>query len=376
MEKSPKRKILQLIGYSSGPSGVWQRCKEESKQFLKMGYEVLVLSSNGIKGKPKERAPAEEIVEGIKVKRFPYWKLGGESYMTWPCIQEGTAYEPDIIITHSYRHTHSSKALKIRDNLIKQGKKCKCICVTHAPFVKGRSLIPRIVVYFKDLFSNLNKFDKVVAVCKWEIPMLRKLIGDGWRQKIRWIPNSIESRYFQDPINHKGKGVYYLGRYHPIKDLKTLLNGIASSEYYDKVTLIGSGDPYYVEDLILWAEKAGNSKVGKPIYDIEKKIKAMDKHEIFVLSLLREAFPIALFEAMSRGKIVVASRTDGAKEIIKNERNGFLFDIGYNLELAKILDNIYKMPKIEKMKIRNAARKTAEKYKMSVIMNRWERILA
>jgi len=366
-------KILMLVGYSSGASGVWQRCKDEAIAFAKQGHIVVIFSSNAIKGKPGERAEEFDVLKGqgyhINIKRFPYRKLGGESYMSWNFKKDAIEYDPTIILTHSYRHTHSDKAIKIAQRL-----KCICICITHAPFVQERSLPAKIIVAIKDYFSNIDYYDKVIAISKWEIPIIKEL--GVLPQKIKRIPNPIFDRYFEGPIN-PGKGILYLGRYHPIKDLKTLVIGVALSLDFNNITFVGSGEQREIDD-IKFVERINKIDINwnVPVYDLEKKIKIYDDHEIFVLPSLREAMPIALVEAMARGKIVVASRTDGSKELIINNKNGFLFNIGDHEELAVILDKISKIPEKSKQKIREEARASVKERCMSDVMKTWNSVIS
>ena len=58
--------------------------------------------------------------------------------------------------------------------------------------------------------------------------------------------------------------------------------------------------------------------------DIPDVLNAAD---IFVLPSLWEAFPIALLEAMSMGKAVIATNVDGTPEIIEHNRNGILIPV-------------------------------------------------
>lgn len=376
--KTKTLKILMLVGYSSGASGVWQRCKDEAIAFAKLGHTVVIYSSNAIKGKPEESAEQFDELKGvgykIDIKRFPYIKLGGESYMTWNFKKDAIKYNPTIILTHSYRHTHSNKTIKIAEKL-----RCKCICITHAPFVHNRSLLAKIVVAIKDYFSNIGQFDKVIAISKWEVPILKDL--GVLPQQIKRIPNPIFDKYFEGPIK-KGKGILYLGRHHPIKDLKTLIKGIALSKFFNAVTFVGSNEVENFDSVysleVIKDRTVRKVKIdwNKPEYDINKKIKILDNHEIFVLPSLREAMPIALVEAMARGKIVIASRTDGAKELIKNNKNGFLFNIGDYEELAKILDKINKMPNKLKQIIREEARASVKERCMSDVMRLWENVIS
>lgn len=49
--------------------------------------------------------------------------------------------------------------------------------------------------------------------------------------------------------------------------------------------------------------------------------------DIFILPSLWEGLPIGLLEAMSMGKIIIATNVDGTSEIIKNEHNGLLIEL-------------------------------------------------
>jgi len=359
-------RILLLVGYSSGPSGVWQRVKDEAKAFTDLGHTVVVFSSNAVKGSPKEEALDFEEIDGFNIRRFPYVKLGGESYMTWNFTKAAILYNPDIIISHCYRHTHSDKAVNIARRL-----GCKCVCVTHAPFIINRKFPDNIIVGVKDYFSNIYNFDNIVAISKWEVPLIKRL--GKLHDKITIIPNPIPDKYFESDIKN-GKGILYLGRFHPIKDLTTLVKGVASSKF-SKVTFIGSGDLDYVDE-VSFVERVERVNVDwdRPIYDIDSKIELFDKHEIFVLSSTREAMPISLVEAMSRGKIVISSRTDGGCELIEDGVNGFLFDIKDYKQLGMILNRIKKMSESEKNKIKEAARVSITDRKMSNVMKSLEKI--
>ena len=109
-------KILEVCPFSYGVCGVFTRVLTEAKAFKEMGYEVMIFSSNATKGS-KEKAPAEDDIDGIKIKRFPTIKLGGESFMYWNYKKEAIEYAPDFIIVHNYRHLHTTQALKIAEIL-------------------------------------------------------------------------------------------------------------------------------------------------------------------------------------------------------------------------------------------------------------------
>lgn len=365
--KKKSLKILILVGYSKGPSGVWQRAKDEAVEFKRRGYDVTIFSSNAVKGKPDERAEEFENMEGVPIIRFPYYKLGGESYMSWNFKFEAIKLNPDIIITHCYRHTHSGTAIKIAKKL-----DCKCYCVTHAPFVKKRTLPSKVVVWFKDKFSNINNYDRIIPISKWEIPFIKQLGYGVWPQKIKRIPNPLPDKFFEDKTEAVDPyGILFIGRFSEIKQLHTLIRGVGVSNY-ENLTMVGLGEEEYMKELY---QEAKMSKVNidwtGPIYDFDVKLRIIDEHEIFAMSSRREAMSIALVEAMARGKIVVSSKTDGAKELIKHGVNGFLYDIGDFKKLGEILNNIKEMSEKDKDKIKEEAKDSVREFKMSEVMKRW-----
>ena len=77
---------------------------------------------------------------------------------------------------------------------------------------------------------------------------------------------------------------------------------------------------------------------------------------------------------MARGKIVVATNTMGGKELIEDEKNGFLFNIGDSEGLRVILNKIREMSNEEKNKIREEAMRTSEEFRVSKIINKWDEI--
>lgn len=97
----------------------------------------------------------------------------------------------------------------------------------------------------------------------------------------------------------------------------------------------------------------------------------MDSCRVFILPSKREAMPQSLIEAMARRKIVISSDTEGGKEIVKDGKNGFLFNIGDASELANKLDyalshNI--------SSIKKEARKSVEKYSWDKIIEKIEKL--
>lgn len=345
-------KILELTNFSAGACGVFTRVFQESIELKKKGHEVLILSSNAIKGS-NELAPEHEIREDIKIKRFPFSRLGGESYMSWDFEQAALEFKPDIIIAHSYRHPHTKKALKIAKQL-----DIKCFLVTHAPFIednKTRSFFDGLAVNFYDKFIGkkiINQFTKIIAITHWEMPYLEKL--GAKKDKIVYIPNGISKEFFIQRTAPEQDKILFFGRISPVKNIENLINALALIKNKIKLEIVGPAEIDYMVSLkYIVKEKNLEESItfADAIYNIKDKITKIDSAKIFILPSKSEAMPQALIEAMARGKLVIASRTNGAKEIIKDNETGLLFDIDSEHELAQLID--FSLDANNKLKIKN-----------------------
>lgn len=366
-------RILEICLFSAGIDGVFARVKQES-ELLATKHEVMIFSSNLTKGS-EEIAKREDKIGNVRIRRFPAKKLGGESFMRWDFEPAALKFKPDVIIAHSYRHLHTTKALKVAKRV-----GCKLFLVTHAPFVSGnatRTSFSAFAVRFYDFFIGpriINKFDKVIAITKWEMPYLLNLGLN--KNKIEYIPNGIAEEFFKIKIEKKKSGkegnkILFFGRISPIKDIETLIMAMKILEK-EKIELeiVGPAEEEYLNMLKIMIDKLGlNDRIlfHKPIFDLKEKIKKIDSARIFVLPSKREAMPQALIEAMAREKIVISSDSPGAKDLIENGKNGFLFKVGNAKELA---EKIKKAIGIKYGGMGKEARKSVEKFEWNKVIKK------
>ena len=342
MKSRQKLKILEISPFSAGICGVWTRVKAEA-ELLSRKHDVFVFSSNIIRGTgEKETACENEIINKLKIKRFKTYSSFGENTFFWNCRKSALELKPDIIITHAYRQYYSTLALKIAKKL-----KIPCVLVTHAPFLdkKLRNWKLNLAVSLYDNLIGkkiLNEYDKVFTITKWEIPYLLAL--GIKKEKIVYSPNGIPEEFFKLKLKkpkNKIKKILFLGRISPIKDLSILIKAIALLKSKNLiVNLVGPAEAEYKNKLENEIKKLHLEKTIKflpAVYDLKKKINLIDNYDIFILPSKREGMPQALIEAMARKKLVISSTTDGGKEIIQDRKNGLLFEIGNQEQLAEKL---------------------------------------
>lgn len=376
-------KILEVTAFSAGICGVWARVFAESKLLSARGYEVHVFSSNIFRGEgSKKTAKDFEIIEGIQIKRFPAkWSLGQNTFF-WNYEKEAMKVKPNIIICHAYRQYYSTVALKIARML-----DIPCILVTHAPFldIKTRGWKLSLVSWIYDRFVGrkiLNKYSKVFAISKWEIPYLLRL--GVKKDKIIYVPNGIPREFFiiksKRIKNPREKQILFLGRIAEIKDIETLVKAVEIVLKKDKNVILNLAGP--VEEpygnklrlLIKELKIENNVNFLGPVYDVDKKIKLIDSNDILVLPSKREGMPQALIEAMSRSKIVIGSGIPSIKDLVQDGYSGFLFSKGDFDSLAKkILISLEENNK--NRQIEKNARNSVKQFSWNILADKIEDVI-
>lgn len=372
-------KILELCPFSAGVCGVWSRVFEESKRLSNLGNEVLVFSSDRVKGND-EIAESEDKIGKVKIKRFSATHLGGESFMKWNFEKEALEYSPDVIIAHNYRQLHTTKALKVAEELKSQGKNCRVFLVTHAPFVEGnitRSFAAKIAVGFYDRFigpRTLNKFEKILAISKWEIPFLVELGAS--EDKIEYLPNGIPEEFFRQKRAKEENKILFLGRISHIKSLETLIEAMNLIENKSvKLEIVGPAEKDYLDYLKNLVKKFKLEErivFSEPIFAVSEKIKKIDSAKIFVLPSRKEGMPQSLIETMAREKIVIGSNNIAIKDLIKDGENGLLFEFNTPKDLASKIDLALSL---KDKKLQKNARKFVEEFSWDKVIKKLEKIL-
>jgi len=377
MQKKQKLKILEICEFSAGICGVWQRVKQEASLLAKKNYEVMVFSSDIVKG-TDETAPDFEKINGVNIYRFKnnarIHKILTKNVTSFNFQKKFNEIKPDIVITHLI-HPHSFKALEMcRKNNI------PCYLVTHAPFAIKRkfllSLLTKIYYNIK-VKPNLNKFRKIIAITKWEIPYL--LNFGVKKEKISHIPNGIPEEFFKEKIKKFRAGkILFLGRISLVKNIEVLISAFKKLSKKQvqaeklQLEIIGPIEKGYEK---IKSSEDKNITFLPPIYDLTEKINKIQEADIFVLPSKREGMPQSLIEAMSLGKIVVASDTLGAKDLIKNRKNGFLFKIGNSEDLKNTLNKILNTDSSEIYKIQKNAKDSIKIFCWTSIIEKIEKAI-
>lgn len=375
--KNRRLKILEVCTFSSGGCGVYARVQREATLLAKKGHKVHIFTTNKEKGTCKTVALKDRINE-VDITRFPTRRLGGESFTYWNFTKEAKTFHPDLIIVHSYRHTHTTQALKIAKKL-----KCKIFLVTHAPFNRDdtRTFTQKWIVKAYDTFigrSTLNKFDKVLAISKWEIPYLLKLGLE--KEDIVYSPNGLPEEFFKTPIKQGNKEIItYTGRIAPIKNLEVVLQAFALTKNKQlQFHLLGPAEPAYKKKLLALIQELvleKRVKITDQRYTLKEQIAHLEKGALFILPSHSEGMPQVLIEALARKRIVIASDIPASRDIIQNNQNGFLFNKDNPQQLAQLLDKISYTSTKEKKKLQKNAAKSVQQFNWNILIDKIDRIV-
>ncbi|MEM2109425.1 MAG: GT4 family glycosyltransferase PelF [Candidatus Odinarchaeota archaeon] len=185
---------------------------------------------------------------------------------------------------------------------------------------------------------SFKSADVIAPVTGAHIPLELKLGADP--RKIKPIPNGVNCSLF----NNSGNGehceeliVGTVARLNPIKDVKTLIRAarlVLDKQPNIKFEFIGPKEDldYYNESLAL-VEELGLEESFKFLPETFSPEKLYSRFQVFVLSSISEAQPLALLEAMSSGIPVVATRVGGVPEPVYG--SGLLVNPGEYENMAK-----------------------------------------
>ncbi|MFQ6039612.1 MAG: glycosyltransferase family 4 protein [Candidatus Poribacteria bacterium] len=208
--------------------------------------------------------------------------------------------------------------------------------------------------YYRLLYSILSPAIKSI----WGNAEAVVACSDGLRElawktdhkaKIEVIPDGIDlSKFYpvQREVEPTVVRILTIARLIPRKGVQYLIRAITevikNTQREFEVEIVGDG-PMRGE-LVKLAEKLKVSHklnfVGAAPY--EHLAKHYQQADIFVLSSLAEGMPLVVLEAMASGLPIVASKAQGIEDLVKVNKNGYLFTPGDWRSLARYIVDLLK----------------------------------
>jgi glycosyltransferase involved in cell wall biosynthesis len=334
-------KILIITPFFKGGCGIWKRVENDALALKEAGHEVVIFTSNRIKG-TKNNYSNYENWEGIDIHRFRIWFSFGGNSMFFFIVRKLLKIKPEIIHVHGYRHPASLQGA-LMGFLFRK----KTLITTHAPFGKDprRNFILKSFDLAYDILIGwweLKIYKRIISIAKWEKPYLKKLFAND--SKVKLIPNGINNEFFDlesENIkkhlenNNPEKRIFYMGRLDPVKRVEWLMEAAKGLPEYE-FNIIGPLSGYSES---VFQHSLSNLNIKIKAYDKHEFIEQADKSDIYVMASIREALGQTPLEAMARGCVVIATPTKGLSDYLIDGENGFF--VNSPEELIRKIEEVY-----------------------------------
>ncbi|MBU6339131.1 MAG: glycosyltransferase family 4 protein [Rickettsiales bacterium] len=348
-------KIVNII-LTSENGGVEQVFIDYLQVLEKLGHEVLAIT--------KDDAPYAKMVEdlGIQVKKIKnnlgYYDIFAVSNIKNILLE----FNADAVVAHAGRAIFlARKAAK------KISKKILIVAVNHSLNVK-RSI-------GSDAILSVNK------------RIFFKTVDSGQSENSSFvIHNAIDlagAVNELNPINLKEKKIIKIGlmaRFdrtkgftYAIKSIKNLTK-ISDKKFILKI----AGTGYYENELRNLVKELQLEEHVEFCGWVKDKKEFFNSIDIFCLPSEEETFGLVLLEAMKYGKPIIATNTDGAKEILQNRKDSLVVDIEPLQSLdSRISDAVIEMiddSNLVNLMVKNAAIKVREKFSYEALEGRMREV--
>lgn len=229
---------------------------------------------------------------------------------------------PMVMTLHDYKLISPNYNLFLNGKIWEGKSALSCImdkCIKDSYIKSTLAVVEKIIHDFLGSYANVDLF---ISPSRF---LAEKFKKEGFSKEIRIIRNPIKF-----PVSkHSGVSkdyLLYFGRLSEEKGVKTLI--LAMKELKNKrLAIVGDGPEKeklqkMVKDLrISRRVKFWGYQKGTALKELISGAQA-----VVIPSIWYENMPYAAIEALSMGKIVIASKIGGLTELISNKKNGFLFE--------------------------------------------------
>ena len=309
-----------------------------SKELVKAGHEVTVFTADHYGGR---RAPADENVDGIRVRRIRLKVDWSYRMKVWDGLAEAIGKgDFDVIHTYDYAQRHSLDALKAA----KASGVGTALTIFDVHSSIPRRWYKRIPMKYLEGYYARRTFPMATRILVRAPELVRSLpeLGD-WEEKVRISPSGVRPesflKYDGDAFRrqHSIEGspvVLYLGRLNPLKGPQHLVEVAPRllKEFPDIALVFVGPDQAGFKDAL--EVRARELAVSSHVYftgmisDFTQKMQAYSACDVFCLPTSYEGTSQAIFEAMTQGKPIVATKTGGIPYQILDGKEGYLIDYG------------------------------------------------
>lgn len=200
--------------------------------------------------------------------------------------------------------------------------------------------------------------------------------------KIIVIPNAVNlnlfnKREFKKINKNKKIKILSVGRYHKKKGYNLIpeaIKKLIKNNIDFSWTIIGKNikninflnDSALRKHLILIDELAPSVDNKNLLFPSKELLEQYEKADVFVMTSYLETFGMVLIEAMASGLYIVSSNSEGCRDVIKNYRNGVLYEKGDTSQLVFKINELLEKEDLQ-LQIHENMIKDIENYKEEVV---------
>ncbi len=297
----------------------------------KNGVQTSVMTFNVDQNRnPKWQGKIEKI-DGITVYRIPALRLI-RSYRITAMVNFIPGRFTNILKNHDIIHFHEFELSFPFFSFFVKKPKILHLHGINSSFLKRHNISRFLLKRLTHIYISISK------------QMTEELVDLGIpRNKIIYVPNSIDTNYFK-PGKHKEKNLLlYVGRISEPKGLHILIKALEYLKESVHLVIIGPPDwnTTYYKNLLRLIEtenKKGKHKIEcLGAMEQNKIVEWYQKASLLILPSFGEGFPVTILESLSCGTPVITTPVGGVPEIIKNHETGMLVPPGNPIQLAEAI---------------------------------------
>jgi glycosyltransferase involved in cell wall biosynthesis len=371
-------RIMMLShGYPPTLSGVTLVVQKLSREMVRRGHEVLVLTAS------ETRKPYQVVDEGVQVVRTRgirnfFWSEGPIPTISLPDLRLWRdKFQPDII------HTHENAVLSVQLLRLPRDKEAARISscyflpeyVTH--YLKSLPPVDKALQWFiwRYITTNLNRYDHVIFSTQTQQKIFEE---HGLNARATSISNGVDNtRYMPGPeimngIVRKynlpaGRRLLFVSRLMKDKRLDLLIQALPLIREKSPAHLVVVGRGDELANLQALAVEVGVADYVHflgyvPESDLPEIYRACD---IFAIASICEVQSIPALQAAATGLPIVAANAAALPELVSDEKNGYLVPPGDIRAIARAVNRILEDPERARQMGRESlriSRSHAERY--------------
>ena len=308
-------------------------------------------------------------------------QLRSEKILTLPlrnALDVASAHELDRFVRRNgieVVHAHMARDYSLAAYATRRNRETKFIVTRHVLFQLNRM--------HRHILARATRVIAVSAAVARELRAQRILN----EKQIAVIPNGIDVDRFDRVLADFDRAAYLRGIGLPpecllvgsIGELRTLKRHddfirAAALVPQAHFVLAGVGEVQkQLEELVVQLGLTNRFHFLGWVDDAEKLLAALD---VFVSASETESFGLVIVEAMAAGTAVVATETEGAKEIIEDQKTGILIPIGDVERIARSVIDLLENPEKRRTIATQSVKSVAQKFSLQRMVDEIEKIYA